>query len=149
VTMTLSLSEKANLRPFLESWRGKKFTAEEIRGFDITAVAGKPAYLNIIHETKQKNGKAVTYANIASIMPLPKGMPKPKIEGEIIIHDDDNDRYEDLPKWLQQKLDNQIDSGDGQQDDAFGLQPAGRGSKPVPAGELNDDPFDDDTDVPF
>jgi len=139
VTMTLSLSEKANLRPFLESWRGKKFTAEEIRGFDITTVAGKPAYLNIIHEDKQRQGKTVTYANIASIMPIPKGMPKPTIEGEVIIHDDENDRYDDLPKWLQTKLDERKDDGGG---DDFQTQP---GTRPQPAAFDTD--LDDD--VPF
>src|SRR3989304_2084867 len=29
----LSLSEKSLLRPFLESWRGRKFTKEELEGF--------------------------------------------------------------------------------------------------------------------
>lgn len=112
VTYTLSLSEKANLRPALESWRGKKFTAEELRAFDITKVAGKPAYLNILHEEKQKAGKMVTYANIASIMPLPKGMEVPQVEGDngVIIYDDDHlDNYDKLPKWLQEKIDGQVD----------------------------------------
>jgi hypothetical protein len=32
---TLSLNEKANLRADLASWRGRDFTPEEIRGFDL------------------------------------------------------------------------------------------------------------------
>lgn len=111
VQFTASLSEKAHLRPFLENWRGRPFTAEELRGFDPINVAGAPAYINIIHEPGNKNGKPVIYANIGSIMPLPKGMPKPKVEGDkgVIIHDDGHNRYDDLPKWLQEKLDNQVE----------------------------------------
>src|SRR6476620_6619589 len=80
IQLTVSLSKNSNMRPLLESWRGKKFTAEELRNFDITKVAGVPALINIVHE--EKDGK--TYANIASIMPLPKGMEQPKLEGEVI-----------------------------------------------------------------
>lgn len=68
---TLSLSEKANLRKDLESWRGKKFTRDEEMGFDIERLIGVNCLLNITHnEVKDK-----TYANVVSIMPLAKGMP--------------------------------------------------------------------------
>jgi len=68
---TLSLSEKANLRKDLESWRGKKFTRDEEMGFDIERLIGVNCLLNITHnEVKDK-----TYANVVSIMPLVKGMP--------------------------------------------------------------------------
>ena len=33
---TLSLSEKSHLRPFLESWRGRPFSPQELLGFDIS-----------------------------------------------------------------------------------------------------------------
>lgn len=67
---TLSLSEKANLRKDLESWRGKKFTRDEEMGFDIERLIGVNCLLNITHnEVKDK-----TYANVVSIMPLAKGM---------------------------------------------------------------------------
>ena len=69
-TFTLSMHEKATLRAFLKSWRGRDFNAEELKGFDLTKVIGASCLLNIIHE--EKNGK--NYANIASIGPLPKGM---------------------------------------------------------------------------
>lgn len=103
IQLTLSLGKNSAMRPLLESWRGKKFTAEEVRGFDITKVAGKPAQLNIVHE--EKDGK--TYANIAAIMPIGKNAPQPKLEGEVIVHDPDEglNRYDDLPEWLQKKID--------------------------------------------
>jgi hypothetical protein len=69
---TLSLSEKANLRKDLESWRGRAFTREEEMGFDVESVIGANCLLNIQHN--ESGGK--TYANVVSIMPLVKGMPK-------------------------------------------------------------------------
>jgi len=75
---TLSLSEKANLRRDLESWRGRKFTASELSGFDLKAVLGAACQLQIVHETGKTDGR--TYATIAAIMALPKGMARPKPE---------------------------------------------------------------------
>lgn len=68
----VSLHEKANLRKSLESWRGRRFNEQELAGFDVEKVVGVPAYLNIVHEAKP-DGRV--FANIAAIMPLPKGFP--------------------------------------------------------------------------
>jgi hypothetical protein len=76
---TWSMHEKGNLRPFLESWRGKGFTDADMAagGFDTKNLVGVPCYLNVIHNTN--DGR--TYANIKSANPLPKrdkeDMPKP------------------------------------------------------------------------
>lgn len=71
---TLSLNEKATLRRDLESWRGRAFTRDEEMGFDVESVIGANCLLNIQHnEVGDK-----TYANVVSIMPLVKGMPKMK-----------------------------------------------------------------------
>lgn len=68
--LTLSLGEKANLRKFLESWRGKKFSADELRdGFDVEKLIGAGALIQVVHAEK---GEKV-YANIQSIMKAPKG----------------------------------------------------------------------------
>ena len=69
---TLSLSDKANLRKDLETWRGKKFTEEELGGFDVEKLVGANCLLNIMHE--ENAGK--TYANIKGVMPLKNGMTK-------------------------------------------------------------------------
>lgn len=71
---TLSLSEKANLRKDLESWRGRSFTRDEEMGFDVETVLGAPCLLNITHHNKGDK----TYANVVGIMPLPKGMEAPQ-----------------------------------------------------------------------
>ncbi len=49
---TLSLNEKAHLRHHLESWRGRPFTAEELRGFDVKNVLGSPCMLTVVHHEK-------------------------------------------------------------------------------------------------
>lgn len=96
---TLSLGEKASLRADLAAWRGRDFTPQELEAFDLRNIVGAPCLINIIH--KDSNGKR--YANISSIMALPKGMPKPRISGEPIIFDLDESPLADvakLPKWV-------------------------------------------------
>lgn len=70
---TLSLHEKAGLRKDLESWRGRQFTEEELRGFDVEVLLGKECMLSVFHNFKDGS----TYANVNAIMKLPKGMPAP------------------------------------------------------------------------
>jgi len=81
---TQSLHEKAGLRKDLASWRGRDFTPEELRGFDLKAVLGQPCFLSVIHEVKP-DGKL--FANIASLMKLPKGMSAPAAT-EPLVHFD-------------------------------------------------------------
>ena len=68
---TASLHPKAGLRKFLESWRGHPFRPEELAGFDLKNVLGLHCLVGIVHEAKGEK----TYANISSVMKLPKGMP--------------------------------------------------------------------------
>jgi hypothetical protein len=72
---TLSMHEKANLRKDLESWRGKQFTEEQAKSFDITRLLGVACMLNIIHKIS-KTG--VPYATISNISSIPKGLECPK-----------------------------------------------------------------------
>ena len=85
-TYTLSLGEKANLRKDLTAWRGKAFTEEELKGFDITNVLGKHCMLNVT--VSENNGK--TYSNIAGVSPIHKSMAKPDGVHKNITFDLDN-----------------------------------------------------------
>jgi len=67
---TVSLSEKSNLRPDLEAWRGKPFTPEELLGFDLNNVLNKGCLLSVVHNEKKK-------ARVASVSKLMKGMDVP------------------------------------------------------------------------
>jgi hypothetical protein len=107
---TLSLNEKATLRKFLESWRGKAFTEEEARSFDITVLLGKPCTLNVIHKTSQKNGKV--YAEIASVSPLMKGVICPdQINPTFLFGYDPFEqwRFDELPDYLKEKVRSSIE----------------------------------------
>jgi hypothetical protein len=73
-TYNLSMNEKATFRKDLESWRGQKFTAEELGRWEIRRLLSVGCMLNVIHAEGQ-NGK--TYANVAGIARLPKGMQAP------------------------------------------------------------------------
>ncbi len=107
-TYTASMNEKANLRHHLEAWRGKTFTDEEAEAFDVSAILGKPCMLTVMHT--QKDGK--TYANIAGLGAIPKGInPKtiiPEITPILYAAPDNLSGYAQLPKWLQDKIDKQI-----------------------------------------
>jgi hypothetical protein len=70
---TLSLHQKATLRRDLESWRGKPFSEEELKAFDLENLLGAGALLNVIHNHREGS----TYANVASVMRLMKGMATP------------------------------------------------------------------------
>lgn len=101
---TLSLSDKANLRHDLESWRGRMFTKEELEGFDVVKVLGQPCMLSVIHKTTAKNK---IYAAISGISGIPKGVPvvpawhKP-VQYEIEQGQDAT--YKALPEWIQKKI---------------------------------------------
>lgn len=66
---TESLSKKSALRPFLESWRGRKFTDEELKGFDIEKLVGANCQLQVIHNLSNDGD---TYANVQAVVPMHK-----------------------------------------------------------------------------
>lgn len=74
---TMSLSEKAKLRDHLKNWRGRDFSEQELAGFDLRNILGKPCMLSITHNG---NGRSV----IGGIMSLPKGTPVPPMANNIL-----------------------------------------------------------------
>jgi len=70
---TLSLHEKAALRGFLERWRGKRFTAEELKGFDLERVLGVNGQLQVLHNTSI-DGRV--WANVETVTPATKGQER-------------------------------------------------------------------------
>ena len=106
-TVGLSLNEKSTLYGLLTSWRGRAFTQDELKKFDLGKVAGKPAFINVTHSVKGDR----TYANLTSIMPLPKSMTAPALEGEALVFSTDApnpDVFDKLPAWVQDKIANRI-----------------------------------------
>lgn len=88
---TLSLNEKGALRPFLEAWRGQKFTDVELRGFNVAKLVSAPAFIQVTHNPTPQR----TYANVEAIMKLPRGTQAPGTPSGYV-------RMKDRPKDEQQ-----------------------------------------------
>lgn len=70
---TASLSEKATLRHILETWRSKKFTPEELQGFDLEKLIGVNCQIQIVHNPGDQGR---VYANVLAVVPAAKGAEK-------------------------------------------------------------------------
>ena len=102
-----SLNAKSNLRKDLRAWRGREFTEEELQRFNMNNILGAPCQIQIINSTS--NGKV--YSNIAAIMNLPKGMPKPVPTQDMVHWDYDENEIGDemwslIPPWLRSNIEN-------------------------------------------
>ena len=67
-------SKPSNLLKDVQAWRGKPFSADELKSFDLNKLVGVPAFVSITHQLA-KNGNM--YANIGSIIKLPSAIPAP------------------------------------------------------------------------
>jgi hypothetical protein len=103
---TLSLADKANLRKDLKSWRGRDFTEEELKNFDISNLLGAPCMLNIVH-TPSKKDASVFYEDISSISKMPKGSIKPEQHNPnyLLSYEDwDEEKFQALPDFIKNKM---------------------------------------------
>ena len=105
-TYTLSMHEKATLRKDLESWRGKSYTNDEVKRFDITKLLGQPCLLNIVHETSKTDPSKV-YVKVSSVSKLMKGQEVgEQINPTRLLSFDrfDWNVFESLSDWLKDKI---------------------------------------------
>jgi len=104
---TLSWSEKANLRLDLQSWRGKPFTEEEMRRFDLKNILGAWCMLNVIERAGQ-DGK--TYSNVNGVTPVPaiikqNGLPNAVNKNELFnLQDPDMEMFNSFSDHLKKKI---------------------------------------------
>lgn len=104
-TYTASLSSKGTLRKDLVSWRGRDFTPEELRRFDLRNILGKPCFLQIVHK-KSPDGSRV-YMNLAAVTKIPRGYPAPQATLPLLTYDIDQDDpavLAQVPDWIAQKV---------------------------------------------
>lgn len=102
---TLSMHEKSGLRKFLSSWRGKSFSEEEAKSFDITRLLGVACMLSIIHKPS-KDGTRV-YEEISAIAMPMKNYPIPdqiNPSQELSYGSFDWDLYNSLPDFIKEKI---------------------------------------------
>ena len=104
---TLSLAEKATLRKDLQTWRGREFTADELRGFELKNVLGAWA---MITAAKSIGGNGKEYTNIVSINPVPVAIKKAGLpEGfnklaMFVIEEPDMELLETFGNGLREKI---------------------------------------------
>lgn len=109
---SFSLNEKSTLRKDLQAWRGKVFTDEELRGFNLINILNKACQLQIILE--EKNGKP--YNSIAGIMSVPKGTAIDELQNTYHFDIEDESTYmnwSNIPTWIQERIkkaENYVDS---------------------------------------
>lgn len=131
---TLSLSQNAQLRKVLQAWRGRAFTKDELAGFDLEKVLGAPCQIQIVHN-ESSNGNV--YANVETVMPLGKGVPKPTPKNELLIYSCEDPNPEVLEK-LSEKMGDIVLSGQGRLRDQNPKEPQ---REPAPADIDDEIPF--------
>lgn len=146
---TLSLSEKANLRKMLASWRGKDFTTDEAKSFDITALIGKACMLNIIHQPSKGDPTRI-YSKIGSVSNVPKGLTVPSAINDVFLLSYDNfdwNKYNSLPDFIKDKMKVSIEFKSLTADI---IQPVSlhEDGKPAPVRDMNGNVMPED-DLPF
>jgi hypothetical protein len=97
---TAMLGETAALREVLESWRGKKFTKEELAGFNISKLLGAPCLVNVTLSDKNK-------AKVSAVSPVPKGMEVPPQVNKSVQFDMahyDEEVFQSLSDWLKGEI---------------------------------------------
>jgi hypothetical protein len=143
---TLSLSPKANLRQFLESWLGRTMSPETAKnGFDMKLLHDKVAYISIMHDQKD-NGDVKP--KISTIMPCPPEIICPPRVTSLVYFSLDPEEFSagalsSLTNFFQEKIRASHEWAEltGQPTHATaGMAPAG-------AATGGNDGFDDD--IPF
>lgn len=96
---TVSLHEKSALRGFLNGWRGRDFTEEELKGFDPKVLIGKGCLLSMV-----QNGD---FVNVQSASKLPKGMEAPVPAGGTVffsLSEFDQEAFDKLSDKIKEKI---------------------------------------------
>ena len=102
---TASIGDKANLRKDLEAWRGRAFTTDELKNFSLENVLGAPCLLGVVHRPSKDGSKV--YANVGSVMALPKGMSAPELVNPAVKFDIatfDTKVFDSLSNYVQKKI---------------------------------------------
>lgn len=142
---TISLHEKATLRKTLESWRGRPFTADELNGFHLSNIVGKPCMLSIIHEAKKDGGVREKIATVSAVPKSVKPGPAKSKTVMLSLDQDEFDRpvYDALPNFLKDLI---LKSDEGQAA-VNGVRP--RMQTGTHANDLPEESGEDDSSIPF
>jgi hypothetical protein len=73
---TLSMYKDANLRKDLESWRGKGYSEDEAKRFDITKLIGQPCLITVIQK-QRPDDPTKTYTSVENVTKMMKDQECP------------------------------------------------------------------------
>ena len=140
---TASLNENSHLFKDLTSWRGKKFTQEELLGFDLKNVLGTYCMLQVVHEESGDR----TFANVNAIMKTTE-KPEPVLENvHFDLDEPDHNVYEALSDSIKQTIAKSPEwNNQGKTDDA--AKPDDKPAKPQTKEEIEKEEASLD-DIPF
>ena len=97
----VATKKNSKLRTFLCGWNSKNYSDEEFQELDLFDQIGKACQLNVVlNDTGE-------YANVDSIMPIPKGFPTPISQTAFFRWDMDawdDAVFEKLPAWTQEQI---------------------------------------------
>ena len=102
--LTASISDNAVLRQFLKSRRGRDFTADELKKFDLHNVVGVPCQINVLHEDNKQGG---VRDMIQGVLPKAAGFAYPPPVNPLIkfsLKNWDQAAYDRLPEWIKKKI---------------------------------------------
>ena len=98
---SVATKKNSKLRTVLGGWNSKNYSDEEFMELDLFDQIGKACQLNVVlNDTGE-------YANVDSIMPIPKGFPAPVSKTEFFSWDMDawdDPVFEKLPAWTQEQI---------------------------------------------
>ena len=97
----IATKKNSGLRTFISSWNSKAYTDEEFQEVELFDQIGKACQLNVV---LSESGE---YANVDSVMPIPKGFTAPESCTTPILWDMDNwndEVFKTLPEWVQDKI---------------------------------------------
>ena len=100
-TFSVATSKKSNLRGFLGGWNGVAYSDEQFQELDMFDQVGRACQLNVVLSDSGE------YANVDSVIPLPKGMPAPTAQTASILwnmDEWDDEKFAALPEWVQEKI---------------------------------------------
>lgn len=100
---TFSVSKRGTLNKMLNAWLNTNMSEQDLAELDLFDFAGKACQIRV---TVSEDG---AHNNVEDVMALPKGMPAPMTDTQIITYDIDEDgfsgeKWEALPGWMRDTI---------------------------------------------
>lgn len=139
-TYTASLHKKAKLRQHLEAWRGREFTDDELKGFDLFKILGHPCLIGVVHNERD----GTMYANVSAVMTPTQGQAVGPLVNEKLafnLNAPDEAVFAKLSERMQDRIKGSAEwkAREEAARNASGAQAPGDGPGPASAGTREDE----------